>query len=126
MSCLSRHFAAPACESLRSGPRMLEAAPRSPLDDVREDFIVKRSGNDFRRKVHFISLHLAMLAAHDVERGPVVRACSAFVGFAANAPRTTLFHRRRFRAACASAVVTIRPPFTFAYRIDANASLSQT
>jgi len=65
VSCLSRHFDAPACESLRSGPRMLEVAPRSPLGEIREDFTVKRSGNDFHRKAHFISSRLATLAAHD-------------------------------------------------------------
>jgi len=71
---------------------MLEVAPRFPLGEIREDFAVKKSGNDFHRKAHFISSRLATLAAHVVERGPVVRACSALVGFAANAPCTTLFH----------------------------------
>jgi hypothetical protein len=84
-----------------------EVAPRFPLGEIREDFAVKKSGNDFHRKVLFISL----LGSR---------------WFCRQRASHYAFSPSRSRAACASAVVMIRPPFTFAYRIDANASLSQT
>jgi len=63
--------------NLFAAAHAFEVAPRSSPGEIREDFTVKRSGYDFHRKAHFISSRLATLAAHAVERGPVVRACSA-------------------------------------------------
>jgi hypothetical protein len=57
---------------------------------------------------------------------PVSRACPAFVGFAANVPSLCAPSSLRSRAAFANAVVSIRPPFTSACLIDADASLGQT
>jgi len=43
VSCLSRPLDAPACESLRSGPR-ISLTPRPPRSEAREDFTTVRPG----------------------------------------------------------------------------------
>jgi len=74
-------------------------------------------------------LRLAPCGTRRARRGtwfPAVRARSAHGGFAATRPCAAPLHRDDAVLLCANTVVSARPLFTSANRIDADASLSQT
>jgi len=123
LSCLSRLFDVPACGSLRSGPH-IEAAPRALCDVVREDLAVLRSGTTSIEKCISATYVLRRLP-RATGSGPDVASLSGFRWFCRQRAVLYTLSPIRCHAAFANTVVSIRPPFTPAYLIDADASLSR-
>jgi len=114
----------PACGSLRSGPHT-EAAPSSLPDAIREDLAALQTGTTaIERYISSATVLRRLPRARGMD--PMARACPAFVGFAANVPSHCAVSPLRYRVAFANAIAPIRPPYTPACLIDADASLSQS
>jgi hypothetical protein len=124
LSCLSRLSDVPACGSLRSGPH-IEAAPRALCDAVREDLAVLRSGTTSIER-YISAAYVLRRLPRATRSGPDVASLSGFRWFCRQRAVLYTLSPLRCRAAFANTVVTIRPPFTSADLIDADASLSQT
>jgi len=123
LSCLSRLLDVPACGSLRSGPHT-EVAPRALCDAIREDLAVLRSGTTSIER-YISSASVLRRLPRATGSGPDVASLSGFRWFCRQRAVLYTLSPIRCHAAFANTVVSIRPPFTSADLIDADASLSQ-
>jgi len=110
---------------LSAGAHVIEAAPRALCDEVREDFTVLRSGTTSIER-YISSVCVLRHPPRKLGKRPESASTLGYRWFCRQRAVHYALSSLRFRAAFASAVVAIRPPFTPACLIDADASLGRT